>query len=191
MRHQAGPRPHGLLSAARALFVTLLQLRQPEVTRRLPEWSREPPAGPARTQTAPLGRRPQILLRKATCRRAVATGARVASRNRLFFDAYRVARGRDIGRGAYFGYVRLSPSPLDDWPPRDDVGPGSRNLAVIAGPSVTALLGVLSAVMDLHHQKCPAQKAGHETGCAPLQPQVDTAAEHDGLAPSGGGGRGR
>lgn len=43
-----------------------------------------------------------------------------------------------------------------------------------------ALLGVLSAVMDLHHQKCAAQKAGHETGCAPLQPQVDTAAEHDG-----------
>jgi hypothetical protein len=43
-----------------------------------------------------------------------------------------------------------------------------------------ALLGVLSAVMDLHHQKCPAQKAGHETGSAPLQPHVDTAAENYG-----------
>jgi hypothetical protein len=91
-----------------------------------------------------------------------------------------VARRRDIGRGAYFGYVSLLPSSFDDWSPRDDVGPGGRNLAVIAGPSATALLGVLSAVVDLHHQKCPAQKPGHETGCAPLQPQIDTAAEHYG-----------
>jgi hypothetical protein len=43
-----------------------------------------------------------------------------------------------------------------------------------------AVLSVLSSMMDLHHQKCPAQKAGHETGCSPLQPQFDTPAENDG-----------
>ena len=134
MRPQAGPHPHGLLSTARALFVTLLQLRQPEVTRRLPEWSGElaPPA-PQGRRPRPSGAGPKCFSERRHAggpwRRAPGSPHETG----CFFDAYRVARGRDIGRGAYFGYVRLSPSPLDDWPPRDDVVPGGRNLAVITG----------------------------------------------------------